>query len=208
MLTRRNLFKFAATFGLSALTPGLDRYAHGAELEARHSPELASDASHVGRVRSLPEMEWLENLKDDLDCAEVVARCGSPLKRPRWIVAEPMRGASHCPFCGEAGFQVGAESFTCKWCEAEGSAIEFYARAEGLPQGEAAARLEEMLNDGVLNGRRRENEHACRLLEEAQRFYHELLCERPEGAMARQCLAEQGLTQSTIEQFSPRVLAG
>jgi DNA primase len=39
------------------------------------------------------------------------------------------------------------------------------------------------------------------MLEEAERFYHELLCERPEGSVARQCLVEQGLTQSTIKRF-------
>jgi DNA primase len=201
MLTRRNLFKSAATFGLSALAPWLDRSAHGAVPEARHDYATAMDDSHSGRKRSLLKLEYLENLKDDLDCVEVVARFGSPLKSPRWTGADLTWGTSNCPFCGEVGFRVGSESFTCKWCEAEGSAIEFYARVEGVPQREAASRLEAMLNSGMLKGRRRENEHACRMLEEAQRFYHELLCESPEGAMARECLAEQGLTQSTIKRF-------
>lgn len=114
MLTRRSLFKSAATFGLSALVPWFDGSAHGVVPEARHDYATASDDSHSGRERSLLEPEWLENLKYDLDCVEVVARFGSPLKRPRWIVAEPMRRTSHCPFCDEAGFRVGAESFTCK----------------------------------------------------------------------------------------------
>lgn len=203
MLTRRNLFKSAATFGLSALAPWLGESAHGAVPEARPNPERVSDASRVGRVRSLLEMEWFENIKDDLDCVEVVAQCGSALKRPLGTGngAEPMHRTSRCPFCGEAGFRVGAESFTCRWCEAEGSAIEFYARAESVPQDEAAARLDALLKDGVLKGRRREIEHACRMLEEAQRFYHELLCERSEGAMARECLADHGIMQSTIKRF-------
>lgn len=201
MLTRRNLFKSAATFGLSAFAPWLDRSVRGAVPEARYGPEPASNDSRLGRESCLLELECLENLKDDLDCVEVVARCGLLLKRPRWTGAEPMRGISYCPFCGEVGFQVGLESFRCKWCEADGSAIEFYARAEGLPQGEAASRLDALLRGGVLDGRRPENEHACRMLEEAQRFYHELLCEKPEGWVARQCLAEQGLTQSTIKRF-------
>ncbi|MEK6802450.1 MAG: hypothetical protein AABZ34_07265 [Nitrospirota bacterium] len=65
----------------------------------------------------------------------------------------------------------------------------------------AAARLDALLTDGVLKGRRRENEHAYRMLEEAARFYHALLCVRPEGAVARECLAEQGIAPSTIERF-------
>lgn len=201
MLTRRNLFKSAATFGLSALAPWLARSADGAVPEVRHDYATALDDSHSGREKSLLELECLENLKDDLDCAEVVARVGSPLKNPRRIEAEPVRGTFHCRFCGEAGFRMGAESFMCKWCEEEGSAIEFYARTEGLHQGEAASRLEAMLNSGMLKGRRRENEHACRMLDEAQRFYHELLSERPEGAMARECLVNHGITPSTIKRF-------
>ena len=91
MLTRRTLFKFAATFGLGVLVPRLDQSAHGAIPEAKqgHDP-----------------------VRDDV------------------------------------------------------------------------RRLDALLKTGGLNGRRRENEHASRMLEEAQRFYEELLCERPEGAMA------------------------
>ncbi len=65
----------------------------------------------------------------------------------------------------------------------------------------AAARLDALLNEGGLNGRRRENEHAHRMLEEAERFYHALLCERPEGAVARECLEKQGIAPSMIERF-------
>lgn len=201
MLTRRNLFKSAATFGVSSLMPWFDRSAHGAVPKAKHGGEPVGDDSRSQLKNPLLEMECLENLKDDLDCAEVVARVGSALKNLRWTEAEPMRGVSNCPFCGEAGFRVGAEFFACKWCEAEGSAIEFYARAEGLPQAEAASRLDALIKDGELRGRVRENEHACRMLEEAQRFYHELLCERPEGAIARECLADHGIMQSTIKRF-------
>lgn len=201
MLTRRNLFKFAATFGLGAFAPRLDRSAHGAAMESRQGQDSSSDRCPSRPERSLLEMEWCENLKDDLDCVEVVAYVASAFRMPCSAEINLIRGSSHCPFCGEAGFHVGPESFSCMWCEAEGSAIEFYARAEGLPQEVAAARLDALLKDGVLNGRRRENEYAYRMLEKAQRFYHELLCERPEGSVARQCLAEQGLTQSTIKRF-------
>lgn len=201
MLTRRTLFKFAATFGLGALVPRLDQSAHGAIPEARQGHDQVCDDFRSGCERSLLELEWLENLKDDLDCAEVVTRLGPPLKTPCWAGTEVIGKASHCPFCAEAGFSVGPESFRCKWCEAEGSAIEFYARAEGIPHGEAATRLDGLLDEGSLRGRRCENEHASRMLEQAQRFYQELLCEKPEGAIARRCLAEQGIMQSTIERF-------
>lgn len=201
MLTRRNLFKFAAMFGLSALAPRSGRSAHAALSEVRQDHEPVSDGSSSEREKSLLGIEWLENIKDDLDCVEVVACFGPALKSPRWTGADLTWGTTHCPFCGEAGFRVGPESFTCKWCEAEGSAIEFYARVEGVSQDEAAARLNALLKDGRLNGRRRENEHAWEMLKEAQRFYHELLCKKPDGEMARQCLAEQGMTQSTIKRF-------
>ena len=201
MLTRRTLFKFAATFGLGVLVPRFDQVAHGALPEVRLGHDQLCDDFFPECERSLLDLEYLENLKDDLDCTEVVALCGSPLKRPYRPGADLACGISPCPFCGEAGFRVRPESFSCKWCEAEGSAIEFYGRVEGIPQNEAAARLDALLNEGSLRGRRCENEHASRMLEEAQRFYHELLCEKPEGAMARECLAGQGITLSTIKRF-------
>ncbi len=201
MLTRRNLFKSAATIGLSTLAPWLDRPAFSAVEEARQGCEPVGDDSRSELQSPLLELEYLENLKDDLDCAEVVARFGPPLKAPCWAGTDLIWKASHCPFCAEAGLYVGPEFFRCKWCEAEGSAIEFYARAEGIPHVEAAAHLNGLLNDGSLRGRRCENAHAWGMLEEAQRFYHELLCEKPDGAIARQCLVEQGITLSTVKRF-------
>lgn len=201
MLTRRNLFKFAATFGLGAFVPRFDRSTHRVAMESRQGGNPPSDRFVSRCESSLLEREWFENLKDDLDCVEVVAYVASAVSMSCSYEINLIRGSSHCLFCGEAGFRVGSESFRCMWCEAEGSAIECYARAEGLPHEVAAARLDALLKEGVLKGRRLENEHAHRMLEEAARFYHELLCARPEGAMARQCLAEQGLTQSTIKRF-------
>jgi DNA primase len=201
MLTRRNLFKFAATVGLSALALRSSRSAHAALSEVRQDHEPVSDGSSSERERLLLDIEWLENLKDDLDCVEVVAYVASAFSMPCSAEINLIRGSSHCPFCREAGFRVGPESFGCMWCEAEGSAIEYYARAEGLPHEVAAARLDALLEDGGLKGRRRENEHAYSMLLEAEQFYHELLCESPEGEMARTCLLEQGVSQATIERF-------
>jgi hypothetical protein len=80
MLTRRNLFKSAATISLSALAPWLDRPALSALEEVRHGCEPVGDDSRSQLKNSLLELEYLDNLKDDLDCAEV-ARVGSPLKQ-------------------------------------------------------------------------------------------------------------------------------
>jgi hypothetical protein len=148
MLTRRSLFKSAATFGLSALMPWFDRSAHGAVEEARHGHGPVSDGSQSGREGALLELEGLENLKDDLDCVEVVASVASARRLHCSAEVNLIQGSSHCPFCGEAGFRVGPESFRCMWCEAEGSAIECYARAEGLPHEVAAARLDSLLKEG------------------------------------------------------------
>ncbi len=201
MLTRRNLFKFAATFGLGAFAPSLGQLARGAAVESRQVQDPSPDSVSSRHEHSSLGLEWFENLKDDLDCVEVVAYVASAASMPGSAEINLIRGSSHCLFCGEAGFRVGPESFRCMWCEAEGSAIECYARAEGLPHEVAAVRLDALLKEGVLKGRRLESEHAHRMLEEAQCFYHELLCEKPDGEMARQCLAEQGMTQSTIKRF-------
>jgi len=201
MLTRRNLFKFAATFGLGAFAPRLDRSARSAAMESRQGGNQPSDRFVSRCESSLLEREWFENLKDDLDCVEVVAHVASAVSMPCSAEINLIRGSSHCLFCGEAGFRVGPESFRCMWCEAEGSAIECYARAEGLPHEVAAVRLDALLKEGVFKGRRLENKHAHRMLEEAARFYHDLLCERPEGTVARECLAEQGIAPYTIERF-------
>lgn len=201
MLTRRNLFKLTATLGLGAFTPRLGQLAHGAAMESRQGQSPSPDRVPPRHERSLLEMEWCENLKDDLDCVEVVAYVASAFSMPCSAEINLIRGSSHCPFCREAGFRVGPESFGCMWCEAEGSAIEYYARAEGLPHEVAAARLDALLEDGGLKGRRRENEHAYSMLLEAEHFYHELLWERPEGEMARTCLIEQGVSRATIERF-------
>jgi len=201
MLTRRNLFKFAATFGLGAFAPRLEQLASGAAVESRQGQDPSSERALSQHEQSFLDLEWLENLKDDLDCVEVVASVASAFNMPASAEINLIRGSSHCPFCGEAGFHVSPESFRCRWCEAEGSAIECYARAEGLSQAEAALRLDALLQDGALKGRRPENAHAYRMLAEAARFYHALLCVRPEGAVARECLAEQGIAPSTIERF-------
>jgi DNA primase len=201
MLTRRNLFKFAATFGLSVFAPRFEQLASGAAVESRQGQDPSPERVLSQHEQSFLDLEWFENLKDDLDCVEVVAYVAPTFNMPASAEINLIRGSSHCLFCGEAGFRVGAESFTCKWCNAEGSAIELYAKAEGLPHEGAAARLEALLNDGLLKGRRGENEYAHRMLAEAARFYHASLCESPEGAVARECLAEQGIAPSTIEGF-------
>lgn len=201
MLTRRNLFKFAATFGLGAFAPRFNQSTHRVAMESRQGGNPPSDRFVSWCERSPLEREWLENLKDDLDCVEVVAHVASAASMPGSVEVNLIRGSSHCPFCGEAGFRVGPESFRCMWCEAEGSAIECYARAEGLPHEVAAVSLFSLLKEGALKGRRLENAHAHRMLEEAARFYHDLLCERPEGKVARECLTEQGIAPHTIERF-------
>ena len=44
--------------------------------------------------------------------------------------------------------EVGPEYFNCDWCDATGSAIDCYARIEGLSHTEASGRLEGLLNEG------------------------------------------------------------
>ncbi len=109
MLSRRSLFKSAATVGLSVLAPWLDRPTQSVVPQAGYGHEPSAVDAGTGHESSSLEREYLENLMDDLDCYEVVTRVGSTLINPPWTQTEPMRRLSRCSFCGEAGFRVGAE---------------------------------------------------------------------------------------------------
>lgn len=68
MLTRRNLFKFAATFGLGVFAPRFEQLASGAAVESRQGKtHLRSVSSHSTNNRS-----WIWN--------------GSKISKMTWIV--------------------------------------------------------------------------------------------------------------------------
>jgi DNA primase len=72
---------------------------------------------------------------------------------------------------------------------------------EGLSHRDASDRLEALLDEGTLLGRRLEYEHAWDLMARAQSFYHQLLNEDPAGAAARNTLADHGIGSAMIERF-------
>ena len=165
---------------------------------------MATVAKYSGdECRSLMELERCADLLDDLDCTEIVSNYMGLTEFSR-SAGDANFWRVYCPFCKQRTLrtlEVGTEVFHCDWCDAEGSAIDCYAWIEGVSLREASARLEALLNDGDLVGRRPEYEHAWELMARAQRFYHELLSEDPAGSDARRILADHGIGVSVIKRF-------
>lgn len=82
MLTRRNLFKFAATFGLGVFAPRFEQLASGAAVESRQGQDPSPERVLSQHEQSFLDLEWFENLKDDLDCVEVVAYVAPTFNMP------------------------------------------------------------------------------------------------------------------------------
>ncbi len=211
MLNRRNFLKTLPALGMGLLVPSRRPNAAAASPEMPIRPnsigpvipveqrmqELATDDDGV-----LARERWAD-LLDDLDCVEIAMRYFGLTEFSR-CVGDVNFWRSYCPFCGFntlCTLEIGPESFRCDWCAAAGSTIELYARIEGLSDEDARCRLEVLLHDGTLVGRRPEYEHAWSLMGEAHQFYNQLLGESAEGAGVRSILTEQGISPSTIQQF-------
>ena len=194
MLNRRTLFKaltavglgsvFTSQFGEAALLPPGLRSGRSPGTVQLKQPSVEESE---GFNSNLMAIERWEDLLDDVDCVELVTR---------YEVG--------CPVCKQQkGPSVTSSPyhFYCDRCQSGGSAIDFYSKIEGVPLAEAALSLEEMLANGELQGCRRVQEHRWEIMAEAERFYHELLLEHPEGAEAKRWLADQGISAGTIEMF-------
>ena len=168
------------------------------------APAIAEKVTHHNLdINSLFELERCADLLDDLDCTEIVTKNVGLTEFSR-CAGDTSFWRAHCPFCTQRNLhslEVGPEYFNCDWCDATGSAIDCYARIEGLSHTEASVRLEGLLNDGTLAGRRPEYEHAWEVMARAQSFYHHLLNESPAGADARRILLIKGFGVFTIKHF-------
>ena len=196
MLNRRSFMKTATALGMGMVLPSVR------PVDALAVPSPCTNIGPIGSAApiattikdsdgecgSLIELERCADLLDDLDCTEIVTKYVGLTEFSR-SAGDANFWRAYCPFCTQLNLyslEVGTEYFNCDWCDATGSAIDCYARIEGLSHREASGRLEALLNEGTLVGRRPEYEHAWDLMARAQQFYHQLLTESPAGADARQ----------------------
>jgi DNA primase len=211
MLNRRKFMKTVTALGMGMVFPSL----RPGQVVAR--PLSCPDKGPIGSVAStdtaakhphgecgsLMELDRCADLLDDLDCVEIITNYVGLTEFSR-AVGDTSFWRTYCPFCKQRTvrtLEVGHECFNCEWCGSMGSAIDCYAWLEGISHNEARLRLEGLLDDGTLAGRRPEYEHAWELMGRTQSFYHDLLTERPAGADARHVLADQGISTATIKRF-------
>lgn len=210
MLSRRSLFKVLAASGL--IVSGIaGRFAHAmdkAQVKPGHSGPSRSgltlpDASDYSAspLRNILLAEQWEDLTDDLDCAELASGYSSLEEDRASISGEPKR-QGRCLLCqAAASFQVDSRSFGCETCGSWGGPIDFYARIEGMGMTTAMTRLQDLLDKGIIQGRRAVQARVCMLMEEAAAFYHHLLCESRHGEPGLVWLKHHGLTRQSIERF-------
>ena len=91
--------------------------------------------------------------------------------------------------------------FRCDACEADGTALDFFAKMEKITDQEAVPRLAMLVESGALQRRRNEQTVLWGIMSEASRHYHHLLCETAEGEPGREWLEEQGVTVGTREEL-------
>ena len=210
-LTRRSLFKVATAVGLGTMFPSK---VIGGEIVVL-SLTLSSDQAAVPPVscqnsgpgllsdaKCLSETEMGEDLLDSVDCRELAEQYSSFEK-----VGGYLGGflAGQCLFCQadsfEGKFYVGPNEFRCDECKAIGTTLDFFARMEGISNEDAVSRLAVLVESGVLQRRRNEQQVLWGIMSEASRYYHYLLCATVEGAPGREWLEQQGVTAEVREKL-------
>jgi len=213
MLGRRSLMKGLAGLGLAATLP---RWSGGNAVQAHEAGDHEKTASLARTERVSPEagkkgpldiqaIERWEDLWDDLDCVELAGRYTKLEKT--YEDGERDSWAGQCPFCHAPGqiFKVEADAYQCLrrdgGCGAIGATLDFYARVEGLSHHKAVMRLQDLLDSGVLHGRRARQTELWKVMEEAARYSHRRLRGSMEGRAGRDWLERQGLTHDTVMRF-------
>lgn len=212
MLNRRNFMRTVTALGMGMVLPAIrpveglavpSSCTDGKPIDSAASMATVPPRHSGDECGSLMELERCADLLDDLDCTEIVSNYVGLTEFSR-SVGDAGFWRAYCPFCEHRTIhtlEVGQECFNCEWCGSTGSAIDCYARIQGLSHREASGRLEGLLNDGVLVGRRPEYKHAWELMARAQQFYHELLSEGPAGSDTRRILADHGVGAAVIKRF-------
>ncbi len=215
MLNRRTLFKAIAAVGSGSVftqksgeAAALSHNLRFDELSNSLQLKQPSAQEDEGLLLGLLSMERVEDLMEEVDCVELMTRYGwlhnvsfVPLSERQYPEAE---WKADCPFCkGRKGhsLRIGHDFYWCQICNACGSAIDFYCKMAKVTVAEGMSHLEELLKNGVLKGQRLVQEFQWEMMTEAERFYHELLVTRTEGAPARQWLKDQGISAAVTDQF-------
>lgn len=206
MLTRRALFKTVAALGLGAILPS-KIFGETFALSLTSSSEQTSVPSSISqrRVQSprgegmTPlEIETGEDLLDALDCMELAERYGS-FEKVGGYLGGFLSGT--CLFCHAGDLYVKLNDFRCDECETTGTALDFFAKMEGITDEEAARRLAVLVESRSLQRRRNEQKVLWRIMSEASRYYHHLLRDTTEGEPGREWLEEQGFTALVKEKL-------
>lgn len=211
MLNRRNFMKTVTALGMGMVLPAVRRVEGAAGPSScigrgpiNSTASMATVAKYLGEeCDSVMDLERCADLLDDLDCTEIVSNYVGLTEFSR-SVGDAKFWRAYCPFCEQRtirSLEVGQERFNFEWCDSTGLAVDCYARIEGLSHREASLRLEALLNERALAGRRPEYEHAWELMARTQRFYHDLLDEDPAGSEARRILADHGIDLSVIKRL-------
>jgi hypothetical protein len=188
-----------STLGISAMLPG--------KIFAEHMSVPSSifqrrDQTLEGEGATPLQIQTLDELLDSVDCMELAERYGSFKKAGGY----PGGLFGACLFCragasDERPLYVGSNDFRCGNCEVEGTAVEFFARMEGITVEEAVPRLAMLVKSRSLQRRRNEQEILWGIMAEASRYYHHLLCHTTEGEPGRKWLKEQGVTVEMREEL-------
>lgn len=151
----------------------------------------------------------VEQVRARIDLAELVGQY-VPLRRAgaNWV--------ARCPFHDERtpSFNVNPERglYHCFGCKASGDALRFYEQMEGVTFTEALRALAEKVGVEIPETRdpervaeeRRQRDLGERLMavcEAAAAFYERCLQEDPDGGIAREALAQRGVTDETTARF-------
>jgi hypothetical protein len=213
MLNRRTLFKVFAALGAGGVLPlkvhgGITHASHGQHDFSTGESTLPgkSLANPVKPIEDLLAIEQWENLLDDLDAAELIGRYVA-LNKPKGSLVLQGR----CPFCHthDETFTVheSDDTYLCLNCLSDGTALDFYARLEGMSLGQAASCLQQLLDSRELEGKRPRRDLLQAIVEETGRFAHDRLFDSEDGQQARTWLERQGIDRNTVQRFCFGVLS-
>jgi|GEM_PF-5817353 len=168
----------------------------GVETVVQNAPNNVS--SHASDILAI---EAIEDLLDDVDCIELAARYVGPnhLQQMSEYSEDVKQGP--CPWCRSEDFMVWTTGFKCQGCPACGNALRLFANLKDLTIGEAIHQLRALLAAGELTGRPQQV-LLWEIMGEATAFFHDVLCNRPEGQPGREWLEQQHITQETRETWS------
>ncbi|MBA5869810.1 MAG: hypothetical protein GDA68_07400 [Nitrospira sp. CR2.1] len=208
MITRRMLLKILAAAGGGSLFPSsgeavAEQYFRVSA--ATRSGPLARPCDSSGgspQAHDVTAIERWENLLDDLDAVELIGRYVS--LKP--ALDDGSRLTGRCPFCrqGTSSLLIDArdDSYFCTDCLVGGHALDFHARIEGVDLVESVRLVRVFLESGQLRGKRPRMEVLWGMMEATVELAHQALVLDCEGRAALAWLAQEGITEATIDGFS------